>query len=161
MNAESPVLSPNERTRPRRRTVVPTTDRHWVRSNIPNTPLSNFVQVYTNGYMRRTVVSRTVRPAQPFWLSETLFLRVSIYFSMCPQTDNYDGPSYPRRTVVPTTDRHTHDSPSCITVMTVRDPSLKGLHTFSKCSLTDNYDGPSYSRRSVQHNRHNGQRPLS
>ena len=34
-------------------------------------------------------------------------------------------------------DRHTQDGPSCMTVMTVRDPSPKGLHIFSQVS----YDG--------------------
>ena len=34
-------------------------------------------------------------------------------------------------------DRHTDDGPSCMTVITVRDPSLKGLHIFSQVS----YDG--------------------
>ena len=65
-----------------------------------------------------------VCPAQPFWLSETLFLRVSHFFSKCPSTDNV-------------TDCRTHDGPSCTTVMTVIDLSQKGLHIFSQVS----YDG--------------------
>ena len=107
----------------------------------------------------------TVRPAQPFWLSETLFQRVSHFFYV--SSNGYMG-----RTVIPmmvrpahtimmvrdlipkglsnilsilkrisTIDRHTFDSPSCITIMTVRDPYPKGLHTFSKYPLTDTYDG--------------------
>ena len=39
-----------------------------------------FFQVSTNGHMRRTVVPATVHPAQAFWLSETLFFRVSHFF---------------------------------------------------------------------------------
>ena len=121
-----------------RRTVVPTTDCRWVHSKRPNTPLSNFTQVSSNGHMPRTVIHTTVRPTQSFWLLETLFLRVSLYFSMCPQTDKYDRPSYPRRSVL-------------MTVMMVRDPSPKGLHIFSKCAMTDTYNGPSYLWRSVLH----------
>ena len=34
-------------------------------------------------------------------------------------------------------DRRTHEGPSCMTVMTVRDPSPKGLHFLSQVS----YDG--------------------
>ena len=37
------------------------------------------------------------------------------------------------------TDHHTHDGPSCLTVMRVRDPTDKGLSTFSKCPTTDSY----------------------
>ena len=46
----------------------------------PNPPLSNFLQVSTNGHMGWTVVPSTVHPAQPFWLSENLSLRVSHFF---------------------------------------------------------------------------------
>ena len=48
-----------------------------------------------------------------------------------------------------TMDRHTLDGLSFTTIMTVRYPSPKGLHTFSKCLTTDIDDGPSLSRRSV------------
>ena len=65
--------------------------------------------------------------------------------------------SVKRRTI--TTDRHTHDGPSCTTVMIVRDPNDKGLQKFSTCPTTDTYDGPSHPRRSVLHDRHDGQRP--
>ena len=51
-----------------------------------------------------------------------------------------------------TTDRHSLDGPSCITIMVVRDPSPKGLKIFSKCPTRDLYDGPSCSRRSVLQN---------
>ena len=122
-----------------------------------------------NEHMWRIVILTTVRPAQPFWLSETLILRVSHFF-----------PSVPQRTHV--TDRHTHDGPPCTTILVVRDPVSKGLSFFPKCSSTDTFvlvvrdpvskglsffskypstdtcDGPSYPRRSVLHNRHNGQR---
>ena len=94
MNGASLVLSLNYRTRLRWRTVVPMTDRHWVRSNTPNTPLSNFMQVSSNEHMRQTVIPTTVRPAQLFWLSETLFLKVSLHYSKCPPTDTCDRPSY-------------------------------------------------------------------
>ena len=38
-------------------------------------------------------------------------------------------------------DHRTLDGPSCTTVMTLRDPSPKGLHTFSKCPKMDIDDG--------------------
>ena len=69
-------------------------------------------------------------------MSETLFLRVSHFF-----------PSVLERTHV--TDRRTHDGPSCMTVMMVRDPSPKGLYFFpsvlQRPLVTDRrtYDGPS------------------
>ena len=80
--------------------------------------------------MRQTVIPTTVHPAQPFWLSETLFLRVSHFF-----------PSVLQRTNV--TDHRTHDGPSYMTVMTVKDLSPKGLHFFPQVS----YD--SHLRRTV------------
>ena len=40
-------------------------------------------------------------------------------------------------------DCRTLDGPSCTIIMTVRDPSPKGLHTLSKCPMTDIDDGPS------------------
>ena len=52
-----------------------------------------------------------VHPAQPFWLSETPFLRVSHFFSKCPSTDTCDGPSYPRQAVLH--DRHDGQRPLC------------------------------------------------
>ena len=91
MNGASPVLSLSYRMRPRWWTIVPTTDRYWVRSNSPNIPLSNFLQVSTNGHMRQTVVPTTVHPAQPFWLSETLFLRASHFFSHFPLFWTFEG----------------------------------------------------------------------
>ena len=118
------------------------TDCHKVRSNTPTTSLSNFLQVSLNGHMRRTVNPTTVRPAQPFWLLETLFPN----FSKCPLTYIYDGTSYPRWSVLHnnhdgqrylslgssyfflsnprwtlTTDHHYHDGPFCLTVTLVRD----------------------------------------
>ena len=117
--------------------------------------------------MRWTVIPTTIHPPQPFWLSETLFLMVSQLFYVSP---NRHMP----RIVIPTTvcplqpsgslsifvsvlkrttttERHTHNGPSCMTVIMVRDPSPKGLHIFFKCPLTDTYDGPSYLWQSVLH----------
>ena len=95
-----------------------------------------FLQVSTDGHMRRTVVPTTVHPAQLFWLSETLFLRVSLYFSKCSQTDNYDGPSYPRRSVL-----HNH--------YTFQRLSSMVLHINKVYVRHDRPHGPSYSRRAV------------
>ena len=75
----STVLSLSFRTRPRRWTVVATTECHRVRCISPSTPA------------QQTHV----------------------------------------------TDRRTHDGPSCMTVISVRDPSPKGLHIFYQVS----YDG--------------------
>ena len=103
--------------------------------------LSFFSQVFPNGHMLWTVLFTMVRPAQPFWLSETLFLRVSHFF-----------PSDLQQTHV--TDRRSHDGPSCMTLITVRDPSPKGLQIFflsvlRRTSTTDhrNCDGPSCTHR--------------
>ena len=112
--------------------------------------------------------SPTDTSAQPFWLSETLFLRVFHFIPSVSQLTHvkdcrlHDGPSYTTVLVVRdpvskglslflsvlqrthVTDRHTHNGLSCTTVMTVRDPSAKGLHIFLMCPMTDTYDGPSY-----------------
>ena len=138
-----------DRTNTRRHIVVPTTDCHRVRLNIPITPLSNFLKVSTNGHMRRTIVPTTVHPAQLFWLSETLFLRVSHFFLVSSNGHirrTHDGQSYPTVLIVrdhlpkclqlfpsillrpSTTRNHTIDCPSCISVMKVTDPSPKVLH---------------------------------
>ena len=113
----------------------------------PGNSAENHSATVTNGHMRRTIVLSTVRPAQPFWLSETLFLRVSRFFSVSfnghiqwtviPTTVRPAQPfwlsetlflrvshfflSVLKRTL--TTDRHTLNDPSFMTVMTVRDPS--------------------------------------
>ena len=148
MNGASPVLSLNDRTRPRWLTVVPTTDRHWVRSNSPNTPLTNFLQVSTNGHIRGTVVPMKVHPAQPFWLLETLFLRVSHFFKVSSNGHMW-------QIVIPTTARPAQ--PFWLSETLFQRVSLY----FSKCPQTDNYDGPSYPRLYVLHDRYDGQRPLS
>ena len=49
-----------------------------VRDPIPKG--SNFFYVYSYGHLRMTVIPATVRPAQPFRLSKTLFLRVFNFF---------------------------------------------------------------------------------
>ena len=112
-------------------------DRRWVRSNSRNPPLSNFMQVSSNGHIRRTIIATTVRPAQPFWLSQTLFLRVSHFFPSVLQRPHATG-------------RHPPDGPSFTTVLVVRDPISEGLSLFLSVlqwtHVTDRhpYDGPSY-----------------
>ena len=137
MIVASSVLSLNGRTRPRWRTVVPTTDHHRVRPNIPNTPLSNILQVSTNGHMRWTVFPKMVRPAHMFWFSETLLLRLSNIFWV----SSY---GHIRQTVIPSMVVPAQPFGLWET-MFLRSP------TFSKCPLTDIYDGPSYPRRFILH----------
>ena len=89
------------------RTVVPTKDRRWVRSNFPNTPLTNFLQG-THAMDRRShddpsfTTGMVVRDPVPKSLS--LFLSVLL------------------RT--PVTDRH---SMTHATVLVVKDLVPKGL----------------------------------
>ena len=110
------------------RIFVSLTNRQRVRCTSPSTPAQR--------RLWRTLFFTTVRPAQPFWLSETLFLRVSLYFSSCPLTDNYDGPSYPRRSVL-----HNH--------YTFQRLSSMVLHINKVYVRHDRPHGPSYSRRAV------------
>ena len=131
------VLSLSYRMRSRWRTFVPTTDHFWVCYNSPNTPLSNFLQVSTNDYMRRTFVPTTIHPAQLFlFFRDPITNGLSLFLSVLLRTH--------------ATDRHTNDGLSCMTVLMVRDPFPKGLHIFILSLLwrtpaTDRriYDDPS------------------
>ena len=90
-----------------------------VRDPVPKGP-SLFFYVSLKEQLRRTVIPTTVRPAQPFWLSETLFLRFSHFFLSVLQWTH-------------ATDRHTYDGLSCTTVLVVKDPFRKGVSQFFKC----------------------------
>ena len=106
-----------------------------------------FFQVSSDKHLLSTVIPSTVHPAQPSWLLETLFLRVSIFFKVSSDghlwwavintTVNPPQPSWLsytldlrvsifvivlRRTY--TTHHHTLDGSSYTTVITVRDPSM-------------------------------------
>ena len=94
----------------------------------PGNFAENHSATVTNGHMQRTIIPMTVRIAQPLVVRDPIPTCLSRFLSVLQRTS--------------TTDLHTLDGSSCITVMTVRDPSLKGLYFF-KCPMMHIDDGPS------------------